>query len=134
MSQQFLSSCRVCPSCLEKWNEKPQNRQCFCKSIPYPPQLGTDQVLQGIRSGLLERIGGEERPYPSLLLSSIPIPSTGCGTLSLEIQCLFHRPHITVVEEAAGTFSNSLNTKISYTPLLENADFLIVSAAELNFN
>lgn len=48
----------------------------FCKSTPYSPQLETDQVLQEVRSGLLRRIGGEERPSPSPLLSSTPIPST----------------------------------------------------------
>lgn len=95
------------------------------------PSTVGDQVLQGVRSGLLWRIGGEERPSPSPLLSS-PHLKYRLRNLSLEIQCSFHRPHITIVEEAAGGFSNSLNAKISYTPLLANADFLIVSAAGLN--
>lgn len=87
----------------------------FAKGVP--AQLETEQVLQGLRSGLLQGIGGEERPPPTPLLSSTPIPSIDCGTLILETQCSFHRPHITIVEEAAGGFSNSLNATISYTPL-----------------
>lgn len=130
VSQQSLCSCWVCPSCLEKWDERPQGKQCFCKNVSYPPQLGTDKFCKGLDLDCHREL--EERPSPSPLLSSTPILSTDYGTLSLEIQGSFHRPHITIVEEAAGGFSNSLNAKISYTPLLENADFLIVSAADLN--
>lgn len=100
------------------------------QKLSHPPQLGTDKFCKGLDLDCHREL--EERPSRSPLLSSTPILSTDYGTLSLEIQGSFHRPHITIVEEAAGGFSNSLNAKISYTPLLENADFLIVSAADLN--
>lgn len=73
---------------------------------------------------------GEKKDLSSALYF-LPPPSQ-VQTLSLEIQCSFHRPHIAIVEEAAGGFSDSLNAKISDTPLLANADFLIVSVAGLN--
>lgn len=84
----------------------------FAKRVP--AQLETE-FCRGLDRGCCRELEKRDLP-PTLLLSSTPIPSIDCGTLILETQCSFHRPHITIVEEAAGGFSNSLNATITYTP------------------
>lgn len=99
----------------------------FAKRVPV--QRETDQDWQGLRSGLLVAIPQEERP-PSH--RSLPSPPSHIQAVApWFLRCSSHRPHITVVEEAAGGVISSLDATISYT-LLADADILIASAAGLS--